>query len=197
MRAWLKAGLGAGAAFSVVGIAFVGISLFTDVSRPMWVVLDNVKGVIGFAFCGVAGFLTGRRTQRAIMGAAAGALGGAIAGITVPVSMYALAYGFVEAVRQYPFEYFDYVSSGASSVQAFLMSSGGHATVRGTSLGLAPIVVVWAATLGAAMGYLGATIGRRWPGRAAATTRPDRTLRPTSGEDPSLPIRRVMTAARG
>ena len=35
MRAWLKTGISAGAAFSVVGIAFVAMSLFTDVSRPV------------------------------------------------------------------------------------------------------------------------------------------------------------------
>jgi len=182
MRAWLKTGLSAGAAFSAMGIAFVGMSLFTDVSRPVWVVLDNVKGAIGFAFCGLAGFLTGRRTLRATAGAAAGALGGVIAGITVPVSMYVLAYGFVAAVRQYPFEYYDYLSSGASSVQAFLLSPGGHATVRGTSLGLVPIVVIWAATLGAAVGYLGGRIGKRWPGTPPAIARPNIALEPTARE---------------
>ncbi len=164
MRPWVKNGLCAGTAFSVVGVAFVAVSLFTDISRSAWLALDQVKGVIGFAFCGLAGVLTALRTRRAGSGAAAGALGGAIAGVTVPVSMYVLAYGFLEAVRQYPFEHYDYLHSGAPSVQAFLRSSQGHATVLGTSLWLAPVVVAFAAILGAAVGYLGGCVGKKWPG---------------------------------
>ena len=79
MRRWVKTGLVAGTAFSVVGIAFVAVSLFTDISRSLWVVLDHAKGVAGFGFCGLAGLLAGRRTDRAATGAAAGALGGLIA----------------------------------------------------------------------------------------------------------------------
>lgn len=161
MPVWLKTGIAAGAGFSVVGIAFVALSLFTDISRTTWVVLDNAKGVVGFGLCGLAGFFAGRLSHRARAGAAAGAVGGAIAGVTVPVSMYLLAYAFVDAVRQYPFEYYDYLSSGAPSVQAFLRSADGHATVLGTSVGLVPIVVVWAATLGAIVGYVGGRVGRR------------------------------------
>jgi hypothetical protein len=193
---WVKAGIVAGIAFSVVGIAFVTVSLFTDISRSTWVVLDNAKGAIGFGFCGLAGVLIGRRQNRAVFSAAAGGLGGLIAGITVPVSMYVLAYGFVDSVRQYPFEYYDYLRSGASNVQAFLLSANGHETVRGTSLGLVPIVVIWAVTLGAAMGYLGGRIGRRWPG-AAATTRPNKPLQPTSGADSSALRCTIPSAARG
>ena len=194
---WVKAGLSAGTAFSVVGITFVLVSLFTDVSRPVWVVLDNVKGVIGFGFCGIAGFLVGRRTHHRTSSAMAGALGGLMAGIAVPGSMYVLAYGFIEAVRQYPFEYYDYLSSGASSVQSFLLSPKGHAEVRSTSLGLIPIVVVWATTLGAVMGYFGGRIGQRWSNTAPATTRPNTPLQPTSGEDQSSLRRSVSSAARG
>ena len=197
MHSWVKAGIWAGTAFSVVGIAFVAMSLFTDISRTTWVVLDNAKGAIGFGFCGLAGFLIGRRKNRAVFCAAAGALGGLMAGITVPVSMYVLAYGFVDAVRQYPFEYYDYLSSGASSVQAFLLSRTGHATVRGTSLGLVPIVMVWAVILGAVMGYLGGRVGRRWPGTAPATTRPNKPLQPTSGADTPVLRSRIASAARG
>lgn len=80
MRSWFKVGLGAGAGFSAVGIAFVAVSLFTDISRPMWLALDSGKGDIGFGLCRLAGFLTARPTHRAGSGAAAGALGGAIAG---------------------------------------------------------------------------------------------------------------------
>ena len=177
MRSWVKAGFGAGTAFSVVGIGFVAVSLFTDISRTTWIVLDNAKGAIGFGFCGLAGFLIARRKNRPVFSAAAGALGGLMAGIMVPVSMYVLAYGFVDRVRQYPFEYYDYLSSGAPNVQAFLLSPIGHATVRGTSLGLVPIVMVWAVILGAVMGYLGGRVGRRWPGAAPATTRPNKALR--------------------
>jgi len=197
MRSWVRAGGIAGIAFSVVGIAFVAVSLFTDISRNAWVVLDNTKGAIGFGFCGLAGFTVGRRHPRSVLSAAAGALGGLIAGILVPVSMYVLAYGFVEAVRQYPFEYYDYLSSGATNVQAFLMSPSGRATVRGTSLGLVPIVVIWAVTLGAVMGYLGGRIGRRWQSETAAMTRPDKPLQPTSGADGSSIARTIASAARG
>src|SRR5262245_53636873 len=150
MPSWVKTGIGAGVAFCAVGITFVAASLFTDISRTTWVVLDNAKGAVGFGFCGLAGFLTERRNHRAALTAAAGALGGLMAGIIVPVSMYVLAYGFVDGVRQYPFEYYDFLTSGASSVQVFLQSPRGHATVRGTSLGLVPIVMLWAGLLGAA-----------------------------------------------
>lgn len=196
MSSWLKNGLGAGAAFSVVGIAFVAVSLFTDISRSAWLVLDNVKGVIGFGFCGLAGLLTARHSHRAGSGAAAGALGGAIAGVSVPVSMYVLAYGFIDAVRQYPFEYYDYLSSGAPSVQAFLLSPSGHATVQSTSLWLVPVVVGFAATLGAAVGYLGGQVGTRRPS-ATASARPNKPLQPTSGVDKSSITRRMASADRG
>ena len=159
--------------------------------------LDNVKGVIGFGLCGLAGFLTARNTHRASSGAAAGAIGGAIAGVTVPVSMYVLAYGFLDAVRQYPFEYYDYLHSGAPSVQAFLRSPSGHATVQSTSLWLVPVVVAFAAILGAAVGYLGGSVGKRWPGATPATPRPNKPLQPTSGADKSSVTRKMMSAARG
>jgi len=197
MRSWVKTGGVAGIAFSFVGIAFVAVSLFTDISRTAWVALDNAKGAVGFGFCGLAGFAVGRRQTRTVLSAAAGGLGGLMAGITVPVSMYVLAYGFVKAVRQYPFEYYDYLSSGATNVQAFLLSPSGHETVRGTSLGLVPIVVIWAVTLGAVIGYLGGRIGRRWQGEAAATTRPNKPLQPTNGGDKSPLTRRIANAARG
>ena len=196
MRPWLKAGLSAGAAFSVVAIAFVGVSLFADISRPTWVALDNLKGVIGFAFCGLAGFQAARHTQHAGSGAAAGALGGAIAGVTVPVSMYVLAYGFLNHVRQYPFEYYDYLNSGASSVQAYLISAKGHADVLSTSVGLVPVVVVFAAVLGAAVGFLGGTLGRRFSGASPATTQPNSPPQPTSGPDRFSRTRRIASAAR-
>jgi hypothetical protein len=191
----MKSGIGAGVAFSAVGIGFVAVSLFTDISRSTWVALDNVKGVIGFAFCGLAGFLTARQTHRLGLGVAAGALGGAIAGVTVPVSTYVLAYEFIDSVRQYPFEYYDFLHSGASTVQAFLLSAKGHADVLSTSIGLVPVVALFAAALGAAVGFLGAFWGRRLSGPFSATRRPNKPLRPTSGEDKSL--RRLASAARG
>ena len=197
MRPWLKAGLSAGAVFSMVGIAFVTVSLFTGISRSTWVALDNVKGMIGFGVCGVAGFLTARRTHRASSGAAAGALGGAIAGVTVPVSMYVLAYGFLDSVRQYPFEYYDYLHSGAPSVQAYLSSAKGQADVLSTTVGLVPVVVLFAAALGAAVGCLGGTLGKKFSGASPATTRPNKPLQPTSGADESSQTRRIASTARG
>jgi len=197
MRPWLKAGIGAGAAFSAVGLAFVAVSLFTKIGRPTWVVIDNVKGAIGFGFCGLAGWFTGRQTLRATSGAAAGALGGAIAGVIVPVSMYLLAYGFLDSVRQYPFEYYDYLNSGASSVQAFLLSPNGHATVRGTSLGLVPLIAAFAAMLGGAVGYLGGSVGRRWPRVTSTAPRPTKPLQPTSAAGKSLLNRRMVDTAHG
>ena len=158
--------------------------------------LDNVKGVIGFGFCGVAGFLTARHPHRSSSAAAAGALGGAIAGVTLPVSMYMLAYGLIDFVRQYPFEHYDYLHSGAASAQAFLLSPSGHATVLGTSLGLVPVVVAFAAILGATIGYLGGRVGRRWPGATPATTRPNQP-EPATGTDESSATWRMTSAARG
>jgi hypothetical protein len=197
MRPWMKAGIGAGAAFSTVGIGFVAVSLFTDISRSTWVTFDSVKGVIGFAFCGLVGFLIARQTHQAGSGAAAGALGGAIAGVTVPVSMYVLAYGFIDSVRQYPFEYYDYLSSGASTVQAFLLSTKGHADVLSTSIGLVPVVALFAAALGGAVGFFGGLLGRGRSGPIPEATRPIKPLQPTSGEDKSSPIRRTASTARG
>jgi hypothetical protein len=197
MRPWIKAGIAAGAAFSTVGIGFVAVSLFTDISRSTWVTFDSVKGVIGFAFCGVAGLLTARQTHHAGSGAAAGALGGVMAGITVPVSMYVLAYGFIDSVHQYPFEYYDYVSSGALTVQAFLLSTKGHADVLSTSIGLVPVVGLFAAALGGAVGFVGGCLGRGLSGPNPEPTRPNTPLQPTSGKDKSSPIRRVVSAARG
>lgn len=161
MRAWIKAGLAAGVLFSVVGVTFVAVSLFTEIPRPAWVVLDNVKGVVGFGCCALAGALVARQTGRASFGAAAGALGGTMAGLVVPVSMYVLAYGMLDAVRQYPFEYYDYLSSGAPDIRAFLTSSSGRATVFSTSIGLAPLVASFAAALGGLVGYAGGWAGMR------------------------------------
>ena len=219
MRPWLRAGIGAGVAFSTVGVAFVAVSLFTDISRSTWVTLDSVKGLIGFAFCGLGGFLIARQTPQAGSGAAAGALGGAIAGVTVPVSMYVLAYGFIDSVRQYPFEYYDYLSSGASTVQAFLLSTKGHADVLSTSIGLVPVVALFAAAVGGAVGFFGELLGRGRSGPIPGATGPNKPLPPpsrrqngavataslagaesvsgTSGEDRSSPMRRTASAARG
>jgi hypothetical protein len=69
----MRAGISAGAAFSAAGVGFVALSLFTDISRPTWVIADNVKGVLGFTLCGLAGLLTARQTRHAGSGAAAGA----------------------------------------------------------------------------------------------------------------------------
>ncbi len=195
MRSWMKTGLGAGIAFSFVGVTFVAVSLFTDISRSAWVILDNAKGVVGFGFCALAGLLAARNTHRARSGAAAGALGGAIAGGAVPVSMYVLAYGFLDWVRQYPFEYYDYLNSGASSVRAFLLSSKGHTTVLSTSLGLVPVVVAFASLLGGTLGYLGGRVGARWSGGPLAPVRP-MALRPPRGADEGSAMRRLVSAAR-
>jgi hypothetical protein len=158
MRPWVRCGLWAGAAFCVAGVAFVAASLFTDIS-PAWIVLNTAKGAVGFAFCGLAGLLAARRTGHARSGAAAGALGGFIAGLAVPASMYIFAYAFLDSVRQYPFEYYDFLQSGTQSVQEFLLSSKGHATVRSTSLGLVPVVMAFAALTGALAGYSGGIVG--------------------------------------
>jgi hypothetical protein len=81
--------------------------------------------------------------------------------------MYVLAYGFLTLVRQYPFEYYDYVHSGAPSVQAYLISAKGQADILSTTVGLVPVVVAFAAALGAAVGFLGGTLGTRIPRRGS------------------------------
>lgn len=197
MRPWLKAGLGAGVAFSIVGVTFVAVSLFTDISRSTWVALDIVKAVICFAFCGLGGLVAVRHTHRVSSGVAAGALGGAMAGAIVPVSMYLLAYGFLDVVRQYPYEYYDYLQSGASSMQAYLRSPKGHADVVSTSVGLVPLAMLFTTAVGAAMGFLGGTLGKRFLGASPATSRPNTPLQPTSGANKSQLTRRIVSAARG
>jgi len=161
------------------------------------VTFDTVKGVIGFAFCGLAGFLIARQTHQAGSGAAAGALGGAIAGVTVPVSMYVLAYGFIDSVRQYPFEYYDYLSSGASTVQAFLLSTKGHADVLSTSIGLVPVVALFAAALGGAVGFFGGLLGRGRSGPIPGATRPNTYQPSTRQVSRSSPSGRGTKKTRG
>lgn len=85
--------------------------------------------------------------------------------------MYVLAYGFIDSVRQYPFEYHDYLSSGASTVQAFLLSPKGHADVLNTSIGLVPVAAMFGAALGGAAGCLGGPVGRERSGPTGGTTR--------------------------
>ena len=159
--------------------------------------LDNLKGMIGFAFCGLAGFLTARHTGRARSGAAAGALGGAIAGAAVPVSMYVLAYGFLDLVRQYPFEYYDYLRSGAPSVQAYLGSATGRADVLSTSVGLVPVVVPFAAALGAVVGFLGGAVGKRFSAAAPGTTRNNTPSQQTNDADEPSLTSRIASVTRG
>lgn len=189
MCPWLKAGAGAGIAFSMVGLAFVAVSLFTDITRASWETLNASKGLIGFGCCGFAGFLAARATRRPVLGAAAGALGGAIAGITVPVSMYVLAYGFLNSVRRYPFEYHDFLRSGAPTAKAFLLSAEGQATVLSTSVGLVPVVVVFAGLVGGVIGFLGGLFGMRSGGSPANvlsdTAAPDERGEPTPA-DPQI-----------
>jgi hypothetical protein len=161
MKSWVKCGVAAGAAFTAVGVAFVAVSLFTGVSHSTWLVLDEAKGFVGFGLCCLAGYVTTRGTRDARSGAAAGALGGAIGGIAVPASIYVLAYAFLGAVRQYPFDHYDYLGSGAANAQEYLQSAQGHATVLGSSVFLIPVVVLMAVLLGGALGYIGGSIETR------------------------------------
>jgi hypothetical protein len=157
---WWKASLLCGAAFAVLGVTFVAISLFTDVPRTAWQVLNQSKGLLGFGLCGFTGAWLSVRGCTVGRAALAGGLGGLCAGVLVPVSMYTLAYGFIDHVVQYPFEYHSMVHSGARTAQEYLCSATGSETVRETSLGLVPLVAVWAAVQGAVLGAVGAWAGR-------------------------------------
>jgi len=168
MQVWVRYGAMAGAAFAIVGIGFVGLSLFTDVPRSTWLTLNQLKGAVGFGLCALAGGLVGRRARPLREAGAAGALAGLVAGISVPLAIYLLSFGFLDAVRQYPFEYHDILSSDAPSARAFLESPGGRATATATSLGLLPVIAIWAAVQGGLLGAGAGWLGRRWPRGSSA-----------------------------
>lgn len=159
----LRYGLAFGALFGVVGIAFVFISVFTDIGRPLWLGVNQIKGVVCFGLCGLAGLLVARRTKSVKAAMLTGMLAGAIGGVAVPAALYALPYGFIDHVRQYPFEHYSYLNSGATNIREYLLSARGRETVTSTSIGLMPIVSPLAAGLGAILASLGGWIGRkRW-----------------------------------
>ena len=157
---WIVPGIAGGLAFSVLSVVFGAVSLFTEVDRPSWLILNNLTAVPGFIFCGVAGSAAARATGHRSSGAAAGTLAGTIAAVVISVAPYALAYGFIDAVRQYPFEYFDVLNSGAPSIRAFLLSDEGRATVFSTSVGLVPVVAFFSAAVGALVGLFGGCCAR-------------------------------------
>jgi hypothetical protein len=77
------------------------------------------------------------------------------------VTLYVLAFGFTDSLRQYPYEHYDFRSSGAATIQEFLRSAKGRATVTETTLGLLPIVLPLAAALGAFSAAVGGFIGQK------------------------------------
>ncbi len=74
-----RTGTALGLAASTAGVAFVAISLFTDVTRATWLALNDLMALFALACCAAAGFLAVRTTRRARTGALAGALCGGIA----------------------------------------------------------------------------------------------------------------------
>lgn len=167
-RVWLAHGLAFGFAFGALGLAFVLLSTLTGIERPVWLVLNQVKGIVGFGLCGLGGFLVARRTGSIGMAARTGLVAGAVGGLLVPLCMYAVAFGLLPHLEQYPFEHHDFVRSGASTVQEFLLSAQGRAEVTSTTVDLAPLVAVIGAALGAAAGAVGGVIAQRFPSAVLA-----------------------------
>ena len=163
----VRYGLAFGIFFALVGIIFVLISIFTDINRPLWVVLNQVKGVICFGLCGLGGVLVVRRTERVKTATLTGLLTGTIGSLVVTAALYVVPYGFIDHVRQYPFEHYSYINSGAANIKEYLLSERGRATVTSTSIGLIPIVIPIAALLGAAVATFGGWIGKmKWRNKA-------------------------------
>ncbi len=165
-HAWIRIGLGYGVAFLVVGVLFVILSLFTTVDRGWWERANLAKGIVGFGLCAVAGVHVAHRRGLPREAAGAGALAGALAGIAVPLAIYGLAYAGLTHLQQYPFEYFDMRHAGFTDAAAYLRSSGGRATVTQTTIGLVPIVAVWATLQGGLLAWMAAYGWRRWAKRA-------------------------------
>ena len=107
----------------------IDISLFVVTDRWTWVALNQIKGVIGFALCGLAGFLCLHRGCTLRSAFVSGLIGGSMAAIAYPLSIYLLAYGFLDWVQQYPFEYHSMLGSGMTDPHEFLLSDRGRATV--------------------------------------------------------------------
>ncbi|MCI0337907.1 MAG: formylglycine-generating enzyme family protein [Acidobacteria bacterium] len=157
----LRYGLIFGALFPTIGVAFIALSVFTDVNRPLWLGLNQIKGILCFGLCGFAGLLIGRQTGNVKMAALAGMLAGAMGGAVVSAALYIIPYGFIDHVRQYPFEHYSYLNSGATNIREYLLSERGRATVTETSIGLVPVIAPIAALLGAAVAALGGWVGKR------------------------------------
>ncbi len=165
---WMKQGVFFGTAFALLGVAFVLVSTMTDIERPTWLVLNQLKGALGFGLCAWAGFRVARSTGSVRAAAVAGLLAGAIGGLAVPLSMYGVAYGLMPHLRQYPFEYHDFMSSGLPTVQAFLLSPSGRAEVTSTTVELAPLVALLASVLGASVAATAGVVARKFWRDAAA-----------------------------
>ncbi|HEX2488247.1 MAG TPA: hypothetical protein VHR27_02530 [Blastocatellia bacterium] len=154
----VRYGLIFGSLFSAIGVVFIALSVFTYIKGPLWLGLNQIKGVLCFGLCCIAGLLIGRRTGNVRMAALAGMLAGAIGGAVVSAALYIIPYGFIDHIRQYPFEHYSYLNSGATNIHEYLLSVKGRATVRETSIGLAPLVATIAALLGATVAALGGLV---------------------------------------
>jgi len=155
-------GVAAGLSFAAVGVLFVLISLFTEISRPVWEALSIVKSVLGFSICAAMGWLMGLRDAPWTRAALNGLLAGGIAGVFVPVSIYVLTYAWIDQVQQYPFEHYSMQSSGSRTAREFLESSRGRQIVTETTLELAPVVATWTGLQAALLAGAAAEAGRRW-----------------------------------
>jgi hypothetical protein len=161
-RQCLQIGLTCGCGFCFIAVSFAALSLFTDIGRATWVVLNHVKGALGFSLCALAGFLCTRRGHSFREAGLSGLLAAAMAAVAYPVSIYALAYGGLDSVRQYAFEYHSMLYSGLTDARQFLLSERGRAAAFETTIGLIPIVLVWAGLQGGLLALAGGAVARGW-----------------------------------
>ena len=156
----VRHGLTAGFLFGIVAVSFVLISTFTNISRATWVTLHNVQGVLLVAFCLSAGFWAAHRTGRWSAAVVASTVACVLAAFLELAAQGIVAYGFTDYLRQYPFEYYDFISSGAPTLKAYLYSGKGIYDYTWTAGVCLLFGVVFGAVVGGVAGLIRRACGR-------------------------------------
>ena len=132
MNPVVKAGLAGAGALVVVQVAFIVVSLLTDLPRRTWELLYDAQAVLSLLICAGAGLVAARGGGRSRWaGVRAGTLVGAIGWLIVPFAVYAVAYGLLEhvpdSIRSFIYYQPPYPSPSA---RAFLRSGVGASKHR-------------------------------------------------------------------
>lgn len=148
-------GLRYGLVMGILTMVDIYAGTMTTMSRTNWMFAQTVLGLVTMYICGWTGLKAFKPSgDRLWLSALAGGLAGLTGTMLFTFTLFTVAYGLTDRLRQFPFASVDFVKNGQSVAEYVRSAAGARDLWNMTVAGLLRV------PLGAGFGAIGGLIGR-------------------------------------